>query len=626
MNRSVRARNLFILFFGQVCSLCVWGGAPNLSPDSLEQLSRTYYRSNIDSSLYFAELIRTKSAVEHDYEKHLWALNWKGICFLKIGPPDSALHYFNLCSALAGKHNLPAYEGKASLNKSIHLFQTGEFEKAVASGLASLKGFEDADDTLGIGHSYYNVALSYLRLQLFDQACESLKYAKNIYSNYGSVLDKANLYNAFGSLYTSTGKIDSALVFYGNSIKEKEAVGGWAHCGSEYSNIGAIYQDELGDSLKAISAYKQSLLCYETLGDLRGIATVSGNLSKYYAANGMSDSAAFMAEKCVELAEYTEDIWQLHNAYGVLYKANKENGNYQKALKYLADYYALGDSISGLEVKKTVADLQLKYDVAKKEEDLAQTELALANSMLDGARKDKQIILWLLVSVLMIIALVVFVLFYQRRKRKLTTLAKEQVLEERTRISMDLHDHIGSEITIIASKLDMQAFKAADESTRKVMGALADQSRDAFAQLRDTIWSIQKDRVDFSEFVLRVDEFGNKITRDTGMAFSLEVSGDGILYPALALDFYRILQEAINNAVKHSAGKKIQLTIVVTGNYLKAQVQDDGIGIDSEVRPGGYGLNNMKERVKRHGGSIQFDSKEGTKVLIDIPLKHYPKT
>ncbi|SBS37744.1 Signal transduction histidine-protein kinase/phosphatase DegS [Marinomonas spartinae] len=89
-----------------------------------------------------------------------------------------------------------------------------------------------------------------------------------------------------------------------------------------------------------------------------------------------------------------------------------------------------------------------------------------------------------------------------------------------------------------------------------------------------------------------------------------------------AYQVYRIGQEALNNAIKHSSAQEITLSFRVTGNIYRVQITDDGKGMEEETAEDSYGMNSMNERSMILGASLSVDSQgsNGTTILLEVPI------
>jgi signal transduction histidine kinase len=90
--------------------------------------------------------------------------------------------------------------------------------------------------------------------------------------------------------------------------------------------------------------------------------------------------------------------------------------------------------------------------------------------------------------------------------------------------------------------------------------------------------------------------------------------------PELETAVYRIVQEAINNAVKHSGSEKIHVTVVDAEDVVSVTVRDEGRGFDPGVQARGFGLIGMRERVQSLGGRLALESSPGTGATVSVRL------
>jgi PAS domain S-box-containing protein len=198
---------------------------------------------------------------------------------------------------------------------------------------------------------------------------------------------------------------------------------------------------------------------------------------------------------------------------------------------------------------------------------------------------------------------------------------------ERRRVADGLHDLIGQNLTALG--IDLQAL-------RQSLGAAAEGAAsarlDAMAQLlATTIDSIRGVMTDLRPVAL--EEFGlvpalrwyaSQFAKRTGMKASTKAPrGELRLAPDAELALFRIAQEALTNAAKHSGGTSVQIRIRY-GKRVTLTVQDDGRGFSetgrrSTVRDG-FGLTTMRERAEAHGGTLRIEFPErGTRVIVEIP-------
>jgi len=227
-------------------------------------------------------------------------------------------------------------------------------------------------------------------------------------------------------------------------------------------------------------------------------------------------------------------------------------------------------------------------------------------------------------TVLAVVVAIVRFFSQLQMKRKLREMEmKHRIHQERERISMDLHDHVGVQITYLISNLDRLGIQEQAESGN--VRGLGKYAREAMRELRDTVWAIRKDTMTLGEIKQRIQQFGNALFSETSTRFDLTFHADEalILEPAPALHLLRILQEALHNVVKHAQADKVEIRFSKGENELRIQIKDNGRGFGQDTfdEDEHNGLRNMRERASEINAlfSVQSSIGEGTTISIAIP-------
>ena len=209
--------------------------------------------------------------------------------------------------------------------------------------------------------------------------------------------------------------------------------------------------------------------------------------------------------------------------------------------------------------------------------------------------------------------------FLQTRRLLRTEQAQKKVTEERLRISRELHDNIGARLTHIISSLDVEMYQR--EESAEPLANINAFARQTMAQLRETIWAVSDKTVFFSEFATRVDQYAAETRRLTGIDVRVSnwVQGDFQLNPVQTINFFRILQEAINNAVKYAEPQGIDVGMQWTpGEYARFVVEDDGVGFDPKHHAHGTGVNGMRQRAQEADADFSLTSAPGQGTRIEV--------
>ena len=199
--------------------------------------------------------------------------------------------------------------------------------------------------------------------------------------------------------------------------------------------------------------------------------------------------------------------------------------------------------------------------------------------------------------------------------------------EERQRIARDLHDtslqnliHLIHRIELCGMYIDEDSFKAKSE-----LAMISDGLRDVMSEIRDTVLNLRPmpfDNLGLKDALQRLFE---RVNEKNDFEIVLDIDDVSCENEMLLLCLYRVVQEGLNNIVKHSGANKIIFSCKVLNSVCSINLTDDGQGFDVEEslkEDEHYGLNLMRERVENVDGKISFFSVrgEGTKIQIEVPI------
>ena len=246
--------------------------------------------------------------------------------------------------------------------------------------------------------------------------------------------------------------------------------------------------------------------------------------------------------------------------------------------------------------------------------------------------------LWFkIISGIFIITIVTFSLRYfftRKYKRRLHELIVQQkVQDERERISRELHDSIGSNLTSIITGLEISkkiSSASGSDDLSENISSLEKHTRDTIDELRQTIWSLQEEVKNIGDLNEKVKEYllhKIKLNKKPDVKFNFDGSPASPLSTAEALNFFRIIQEAINNAVKYACCSLIEINILGKSGTVFITISDDGKGFDVEKTTfecNGFGISNMRKRAEQVNAGLEICSTtgKGTKVKV---IKQYDK-
>lgn len=240
--------------------------------------------------------------------------------------------------------------------------------------------------------------------------------------------------------------------------------------------------------------------------------------------------------------------------------------------------------------------------------------------------------LWFRIVLLLLVVSVVtiFLMLFYRRKLRLQKEHSERemaVQQEKERISRELHDNVGSQLTYIIKSIDSLVYKAEKQPDSVTAGldSLSDFSRDTLNQLRESIWAINTKQLTLQELILKIQDHIDKINaRLSGkhVQFATKVRLNPVINPTLAIGVFRIVQEAVVNSIKYAGVEKTTVTLIENAdNFYVVTIADKGQGFASDSnKTHRYGLKNMRARAVEIGANIAIESvvAEGTTIRLSF--------
>lgn len=208
----------------------------------------------------------------------------------------------------------------------------------------------------------------------------------------------------------------------------------------------------------------------------------------------------------------------------------------------------------------------------------------------------------------------------QQALRELGTKLITAQESERSRIARELHDDLGQQVALLASKLELVA--QTHGLSRNRMQASLTEARKTLQELASSIHNLSHELHPAKLKLLGLGPTLEILCRNVSTESGVPISFDGQEIPSdvtedCALCIFRVTQEALQNAVKHSASRSIEVKVVGTHEQLTLHVLDDGAGFDPLMsRSGGLGLLTMRERVELLGGTLTIETSHGRGTMI----------
>ncbi len=321
----------------------------------------------------------------------------------------------------------------------------------------------------------------------------------------------------------------------------------------------------------------------------------------------------------------TTDLIVTHiDMYETLREISEKSGHYKEALVYADSITSLNNHRMNNEHRDVIKDIEIKYRTQ-------ETELALTHS----EAKRANTLMWLFAAIgLLLLSLVLFVLYANRQRRRnmqreiefanlrddigrqLTRQYVEGLENERQRMSRELHDGVCNDL--LAIRMNIRNGKPLEETTR-----LIDNCQESVRRISHELMPPEFAYASIDE-VVRF--FVNK--QADANAGNIEITYNSFCYEttwgnvpdSVSLEIYRIIQEAVGNAIKHSGASVINVSLELRGDCIEANVHDNGIYKASDKK--GLGMDSIQRRAKSINGKIELNTTEnkGTNIHLIIRL------
>lgn len=199
--------------------------------------------------------------------------------------------------------------------------------------------------------------------------------------------------------------------------------------------------------------------------------------------------------------------------------------------------------------------------------------------------------------------------------------------DERSRISRDLHDELGQQLTALRFALERAKGVCTDEITSASIASIIEIAETIDSSLDFLAWELRPALLDGVGLAAAIENYLTQWSHHAGVAIELRTSdlGKSRLTPSVETNLYRILQESLNNVHKHARAKCVNVILERRDDLIVLIISDDGSGFSlrsKKKRSQGLGLTGMRERAALIGGTLELESapNAGTTVHVKLPV------
>ncbi len=525
-----------------------------------------------------------------------------GHLYYRIGEYNQSIDKLqNAIEYLNNNTSTDSLKAKAYNSLGVVFMAKCQYDSAIYYYNRSLKTFERLNDKKNCQMTNFNKAQLYFEMEDYAESLwiidKILAAPENKDIEWMALHLKANLYGV-------QGDINRAIKISKTTIQRIDASKNIAAYSRFLNNLSLCY-NELKQFDSAIYYCRQSY-AYDSLqnnkinmgANLMLMGEILMKMNLYQPAE----------EFFFQALQIFEEIKSYENIKGAILSLKRlaiKEKKFEKAMIWQDSIFNIDKKIANTEVLRTIALLNIQYEIDKKNE--------LLKSQMMELRRQRQ--MGWIISILSIVLITTIYLFFQNKskkeklksakyQKKLADIVFEAEQNEQIRIAKDLHDSVGQKLAVTQMYLSMggKNNKETHEISTMINDAIdeirsishnllpPDLSKGLFYAIRTLC-----DQINYSNHLPKVDLTIYENTLNIKINRNIEMI------------IYRIIQELCGNSIKHSHGENIWIDMKVDSNILHISYKDDGVGFsENDITTSGIGLKNIKERVSKLNGEYKF--------------------
>ncbi|MGG9961016.1 tetratricopeptide repeat-containing sensor histidine kinase [Ferruginibacter sp. SUN106] len=570
-------------------------------------------------------------AKENNYE------NGEGTALLCLSYANIAKAKYELSNDYAKKAKVIAENKKndsllaySLVAIGVYNYNTSNYDNAIDAGLKAVKIFEAKQMASGVIKSKVMMSQVYQLKNDLPRAEKLLQETLPDIDEINEPKVKVNVLHTLANIYGMQEKYKEALAIDKQGIDLCSTADMRMFQSEFFDNMANCYMySQRYDEAKEY--FLKSLLIDSSFDNKKQMADTWLNLGNLSLLQKKYSDAKNNLLHAVALADSSGYRQGKYQALFLLSDAYKQSNDPTAAMNTLNSAYSLKDSIINEQTENKIAELETVYQSEKKE---AQLKLQQAELI------KKNFLLWGAAAGLVLLLLSGFT-FYRKRQAQNKLQLQAEVMKqqdmatkavivaeenERKRIAADLHDGVGQMMS--AAKMNLSAFENdipfKDDQQKNSFEKIISLVDESCKEIRSVSHQMMPNALLKSGLASAVKEFIDKIDSRI-LKINLYTEGlnerlDGNVETVL----YRVIQECVNNVIKHSGANSLDISLIKDADGIAATIEDNGKGFNSKDKEKfeGIGLKNISSRIGFLKGTVDFDSSpgNGTLVAIHVPL------
>ena len=454
----------------------------------------------------------------------------------------------------------------------------------------------------------------------------------------GDRLGLSGSYVNISNIYFSKKDYDKAIDYNLKALEICRKMGDKEYLSATLNNLSSAYLNK-NDLKEALKYAEESYQLRKELNDKKAMVSCLVNMAHIYLKLNKNETALEKLNEALALTKQSHALPEMPSLYGAYTDYYESKGDFAKALECQKLQSSYRDSVLNEDLNSKITEMNTKYETEKKEKELISNKFELNNKEAEiSSQKTKQNILIISIFIFMLFSY----LFYTNYRHKQKVKFNEEMLiqqelrskaimqaeeNERIRIARELHDGVGQQLSAV--KLNMSSLQSSlelkDVDQKVMMQNAIEIINESVKEVRSVSHNMMPNALLKSGLEEAVTEFINRINSANRIKIGLDIHGfDERLENTIEVILFRVLQETINNIIKHSEATEVNVSIVKHDNELTMIVEDNGIGFDlNKIKEKGIGFKNIQSRIDYLKGTLNIDSSvgKGTTIIVEFPIK-----
>nr|WP_294794817.1 sensor histidine kinase [uncultured Mucilaginibacter sp.] len=614
------------------------GLAPIERVDILNNLGAQFIRNNNKEAKFRLGQALSESKKINYKKGEAYAYLGIGNAYLIAGDLDSSYFFINKGILIKGFTDDPVFFAHCFTTQGQIFRRKKQLEKSIQSYLKAIAYFEKGNNKAGVGECYSGIAILYVQKDDYEPAINYHTKALKIRREMGDVVGESMTLGNIGIVKMRQKKYQEALNYHYRSLKVIEKLNDHARTAFIYNDLGATYL-AMKQPLQAIPLLQKSIKIRNEINEIVEVPYTLNYLGEAFEQTGEKLKAIYYIKEANRLAIKLNNTKQIAESYESISQFYSRNKQIDSAYAYSMKFMHFKDSVEATDNVKALDQLMVKYETEKKEH---QIQSLNQQATIDRLAINKQrTAIFAIISLFALSGIFAF-LIHNRNKLQQKARLQEQLLiqqdqltkavieaeeHERKRIGSDLHDGIGQLFSTVKLnlnglfgriKVDQEADRFLIEKTLALVDESCKEVRHISHQMMPNMLLKSGIASDVKSFIEKIDSEALKVNFEAiGFKNKLEDNVEIVLY--------RVIQESVNNVIKHAKATELEIKLVRSANEIIAIVKDNGVGFNvaDKDKVAGIGLKNIATRIEYLKGTVEYISAPGlgTSVNVTVPVR-----